>query len=454
VSEHLTKQNITAYQNGSLSAERLLQAFDHIAVCESCRKQIGEGLPVRASIENWQSDFTAVVPEHIAYEQLAAYVDKKVAGLERETIESHIKLCAECAQEARDLSAFGAEFGSAPPSESTVTSASPVAANPAPGFWQRVLAFWRTPRYWVPLQLAGTAAIIFLCVWVATNALRSDNKQLQSDLAKARQENEALQQEASATQNAVANLQEQLADLQQSQLQNLKPEEGNGLLVALNDGAGQITLDKAGNLTGLTALAPVYQQMVKTAILSERLQTPASLGNLVGKAGTLMGGSGEGVAFALLGPVGTSVATDRPTFRWREVKGASSYLVAVYDENFNWVATSHPITSSSWTTPNALERGATYFWQVSAIKDGREIKSPVPPAPEAKFRIIEQEKADELVKLKRSSANSHLAGGLIDAREGLLDDAEREFEALLQANPKSVIARKLLTNVKALRRSR
>jgi hypothetical protein len=39
--------------------------------------------------------------------------------------------------------------------------------------------------------------------------------------------------------------------------------------------------------------------------------------------------------------------------------------------------------------------------------------------------------------------------GVLYAQAGLLDDAEREFSALLRANPKSEVARKLLSNVRA-----
>src|SRR4029453_560510 len=102
--------------------------------------------------------------------------------------------------------------------------------------------------------------------------------------------------------------------------------------------------------------------------------------------------------------------------------GATSYLVAVYDSNFNWVATSQPITTVAWTPTSPLRRGETYIWQVTAIRADKEIKSPVPPAPEAKFKVIEQSKLEELTQLKKAASNSHLAAGLIFAREGLLDD--------------------------------
>ena len=457
MAQHLTKQHIEACRAGQLSADSLPYVYDHIAVCEACRKMIGSAPQLRASLDNWKKDFAIEPLEHLPYEQLAAYAEEKIDNVEREIVESHIKICRQCSQEAQDLMAFSADFNPSIARESTVnqvTLSSPVGQAASPDFREKFVAFWRQPRFWIPLRLAGTAAAILLCLWLATNALRSENRELKTELAKVREQNQSLQQETLATNHMVENLQAQLSELQRSSSQSAQPEDGNTVIAALNDGAGQITLDKAGNLTGLKDLPPVYQQMVKTTLLTERLQTPSTMGDLIGRAGTLMGGAGEGIAFALLSPVGTNVSTDRPAFRWGAVKGAASYLVAVFDENFNYVATSQPLSTTSWTSTNALKRGAIYFWQVSAMKDGKEIKSPVPPAPEAKFRVLDQTKTDELSQLRRSSANSHLAAGLLYAREGLLDDAEREFETLIKSNPKSAIARKLFNQVRAFRRTK
>jgi hypothetical protein len=83
------------------------------------------------------------------------------------------------------------------------------------------------------------------------------------------------------------------------------------------------------------------------------------------------------------------------------------------------------------------------------MKDGTEIKSPVQPAPEARFKVLERMKEDELKRAESSYANSHLVLGTLYAQAGLLNDAEREFRALLAANHKSTVAQKLLRDVRA-----
>jgi hypothetical protein len=164
-----------------------------------------------------------------------------------------------------------------------------------------------------------------------------------------------------------------------------------------------------------------------------------------------MGGSGEGVSFALLSPVGTVVETDHPTFRWRPLSGATTYALNVYDSSLNTVATVDRLSATQWMAARPLKRNEVYTWQVTAVKDGQEITSPVPPAPEAKFKVLDRARAEELRMAKKTYPDSHLILGAVYKKAGLLDDAEREFKALLSANPNSPVAQKLLQDVKSLR---
>jgi hypothetical protein len=92
-----------------------------------------------------------------------------------------------------------------------------------------------------------------------------------------------------------------------------------------------------------------------------------------------------------------------------------------------------------------------YAWQVKALKDGRVFISPSPPARQAKFRILDRARADELSRARRAYASSHLALGLLYAQSGLLDEAERELRVLQRANPNSETADRLLRQVREMR---
>jgi len=61
--------------------------------------------------------------------------------------------------------------------------------------------------------------------------------------------------------------------------------------------------------------------------------------------------------------------------------------------------------------------------------------------PEAKFKVLEEEKARELTHLKRAS--SHLALGVFYAREGMAAEDEKDFQILVDSNPQSSIPQML-----------
>ena len=187
--------------------------------------------------------------------------------------------------------------------------------------------------------------------------------------------------------------------------------------------------------------------MIARALTTGRVETSPELQQLSQKSGNLMG-AGEGVAFALTQPVGRVLLSDQATFQWHELAGATGYVVSIFDSNFNKITSSPALRHPSWTSPQ-LVRGRTYSWQVTATKDGKEIVSPAPPAPTAKFKILERAKADELSRAKQT--NSHLLLGVLYARDGLLNEAEREFRELARKNPDSSVARNLLRSVQTQR---
>ena len=162
----------------------------------------------------------------------------------------------------------------------------------------------------------------------------------------------------------------------------------------------------------------------------------------------MRGGMETPSTFAPWAPVDVVIETDRPTFRWRALEGAQYCVVTIYDAKLRQVGSSGPVTRSEWTTPNSLERGVTYSWQVSAVKDGETIVTPKPPLPEARFRVLDQRAVSALAKLKESAANSHLAMGVFYWQHGLLEEAEREFQALANANPNSPVVKVLLTSIR------
>jgi hypothetical protein len=230
-------------------------------------------------------------------------------------------------------------------------------------------------------------------------------------------------------------------------------EGGEAVVIAqLNDGAGQMVLDGNGKLSGVDHLPPVYQQMIRNTLTTKRLEKPPLLAELVRPDSLYMRArDNQEVRFLVISPVGIVMISDRPTFRWSPLEGATGYFVEVYDDKLRQIITSPQLIDTSWTSPQSLKRGGIYSWQVTAIKGGEEFSSPRPPAPQAKFRILDETLANELVQARRAYASSHLTLALLYTKAGLLDEAEEEFRALQKANPRSAVPHSLLVSLKAMR---
>jgi hypothetical protein len=156
--------------------------------------------------------------------------------------------------------------------------------------------------------------------------------------------------------------------------------------------------------------------------------------------------------FLPLAPVGTVIESDRPTFRWRKVEDGRVYTVMIYDSRLRNIQNSGPLEGTEWTVSTPLTRGVTYTWQIRAVKDGTTLISPKPPAPEARFRVLDRATLTTLDNVRHVQGKSHLAMGVFYWNHGLMDEAQREFESLASANPQSRVAAQLLASLRSLRR--
>lgn len=144
------------------------------------------------------------------------------------------------------------------------------------------------------------------------------------------------------------------------------------------------------------------------------------------------------------------VQDTRPQLSWTPVAGAAGYTVTVVDDEADSeYARSPSITATRWRPGSDLVRGRTYRWFITAkMSDGREEQSPRPPAPVARFGVLSREAAAELNKRTQECSGSHLLLGMVYARAGVLDKAERELKLLVHDNPTSALPKALLRSVR------
>lgn len=469
MSEHLSEQKVDRYRQRLMSPAELLDADDHLATCATCCQMLKDPQRLQNAFASVRSELGAVIKtklEHPSYEQLAAYVDSELDDVDREIVKSHMDMCSSCAAETRDLLAFKAALAAETDRAFETSTAQP--ARHAPTRLRRFMASWQLPFNLSPLQAAGALAVasVFLGIVAAVWLRREMAAPAPTEVAQvnptpsmtmpspATSMPPALLDPATEQHNANQAKNQPAPDSQTATprtRQKVVQSPPQNEVLSLNDGNSRIVLDRQGNVRGLESLPPAYQKAVREALTTQSAQTSSIGTELAGQAGTLMGGGSEGVSFPILSPVGIVVRTTRPLFRWGSIEGATSYSVKVYDSNLRKVAESPQLSGTQWSPAQSLERGSLYLWQVTAMKDGAEIISPVAPAPEAKFMVLEQDRADELTEAERKYAASHLTLGILYARSGLLEDAEREFQALVKANPDSPVARKLLRDVRAAR---
>jgi anti-sigma factor RsiW len=405
--EHLSQKQVENYSIRQLSAAELLAVSDHLGECEVCRGRVERslsgdvaflGLHEEAFSEN------GFESAHLAAGQTADYVDQKLAGEALQMVDDHLSGCEQCAVAVADLRAFRNEI--APSLDRRYGPAS------ASGGWRQKFASLFKEG---PVPAFGAAALAVLVVatiaWLVWRTREEKAPQVV----------------------AVSSPTPQVSQPTPSPEPSLQPSPAPEVVAQLNDGE----------------VPPAYQNLVKKALTSQRIERSSQLQGLTRRGSSLMGSNNQPREFSVLEPVGSVLLTDRPAFRWSAMEGATGYVVEVYDDQFKLAASSPQLTDRSWT--QSLPRGKIYSWQVKAIKDGQEITSPRPPAPQAKFRILDAAKANELARAKRAYSSSHLTLGLLYADAGLLKEAEQEFRLLLRSNPNSPLARTLLRQVQSLK---
>lgn len=474
VLEHLSAELVERYRRRQLEPSELLDAQAHADACVDCRARLERAAGLDSAFESLRADLSGSLqdsadePEHLPYEQLAAFADGQLDEVDSEIAESHFAVCQACTDDLADLRRYKA-IAEAPP------------ARAPQSLRQRLFAFLPAFSFGGMQAVAAVAAfaVLLLGVWLAvrrergtdgvesarvepvkrnitvptpqpappssrtSGVVNADSPTPQGDGNSSKPSNDDVQSTTDARtrhQPAVERAKPQ------------SPPDSPPDTYTLADGEVEVAYDSRGNLRGLEELPASVRLAVRDSLRRQKVAVPRTLDALKGGSGVLMSGAAtaqSGVPFALLSPVGKVVRSDRPAFRWRALEGADGYTVAVVDANFKQVAQSPKLSATEWTPPTPLRRGAIYFWQVTANSpDGGEVTSPAPTAPQAKFQVLDERALGELRLMEQSGSKSHLARGTLYAGAGLLDEARAEFEKLVEQNPRSRVARRLLQSVR------
>ena len=448
MTEHLTQRQLEDYRLQQLRVAELLSVSEHLGECETCRRRMERSADGDAAFLALRSEVLGATPEisaprparsHLSAEQTALYVDGDLSGEALQTVADHLTFCERCALAVDDLREFSDRLA-----PSLEREYQPADSSAAAGWWRRTAASLTALLQASPRPAFGSALAFLLLAtaagWLVWRAPQAGGPKQELAVAHAPSPEPA----------PVAALPAPPAATPAAAPKQPPPAP---VVAQLNDGGGLLALDRSGRLSGAEGLPPAYRAAAKQALAGGRLGRSSQLAGLARPPSSLMSSDQkDGSGFSVIGPDGSVLLTDRPTFRWSPLEGATGYVVEVYDDKYNPVATSPQLAAHEWAATRPLPRGKVYSWQVKAVRDGQEITAPIPPAPQARFRVLDQTKANELERARRAYRSSHLTLGLLYAEAGLLQEAEQELRKLRKANPDSEVARRLLRQVQALRR--
>lgn len=422
MSRHISSIQVEDYYKHRLSTAELLEVDDHLSQCVDCRRLIESRMAASAVLLYGDLASESTIDPHPTFEQSAAFVDGLLTGDERRSLEDHLASCAQCAPLIDDLRSFRNQV--APQLDHEVQPRLvPGSNNASPS----KSASFKFPM-WLYASI-GAVLLLSIAAWVVWR-FRSTN----------------VKRDAIVVVTPTATTSPTL----QSASPTPVAQDAGTVLVRLNDGGSSLSINSQGELVGAEAWLPEYQRMARDALINQRVEKSSQLSGLNRRGSSLMGGDDKGQTFSVIEPAGKIIFTDHPVFRWSVLTGATGYIVEVYDAKFNAVATSPTVTGNSWAA-SSLKRGDLYSWQVKATKDGQEFLAPRPPAAQARFRILDQASAAEISRARRDYASSHLLLGLLYAKAGLLEEAERELSALQAANPDASVLRRLSESIRASR---
>jgi hypothetical protein len=427
MTHHLSTLEIKQLCVSALPEVELAAATLHTAECQVCDQRFIEELkrqrgpvPFNFTLEPefWFRN------EHLEFDDLVGLAENTFDEETREIINIHLSTCESCREDVRSFLAFRKTIAGEMNVSYGPTNYEPNDDSRMAQWWQRLE---RRPVY-------AAAAIVLVAVAVLIGVIALSRKSGPLEANKQEQTNRDSERSPGISPTPAPSV------------------EDFAKVAILKDAGGEVTIDKDGRITGLDEVSENSRQYVARAALSEQIVPSDVLRHLAGEQGGLRGNDDGPQGFRLLYPVRRVVTEARPVFRWESLPGVSSYRVYLLDQDGNQVVQGEelPPTQTQWKAPTPLRRGQIFSWVVNAMVDGKKVISPSASSPEMKFAVLSTADFQELSRLKKS--NSHLALGVFYARVGLLNEAEREFEGLVELNPQSELPRKLLQSVRTIRK--
>ncbi len=432
---HISDDIISSFRSGSLSAEDTINCAEHLELCFDCNLRFGNVLTNEDYPRAFILDFspkTYLTDEHLDYEQLSDYLEDKLDEDEAEIVNVHIGLCLRCRKDLLSLKDFRRSIEP----ELRLRYASPTLLNRLAEY----LGLTGRPRIIIAYSTLITL-IVMGCLVLTIHLRRNQKSTTDTSLAPSPS---PVTNEIPPVKSEVKKESPQLHSVIEDRKRNTIGRGEPGAVVGIYDNGRWYRLDHNGNPTGLKAIPADLRADVADLLRGRSLSAPVSLNELTGPEISERGVADNQERLVLLSPLETLIEEDRPLFKWNPLKGATSYEVQIVDDEFNLVMQSPGLAATEWSVTKPLMRDNVYMWQVIAYKAGEIIESQTRQT--GRFRIISAKKLRE-IESARKIITSRLALGVYYFREGLLYNAQREFQVLVNTNPDSEIARNIFRKI-------
>jgi anti-sigma factor RsiW len=336
-----------------------------------------------------REETTSAAAGNLSYEELVEYLDEDIEPIRRRELSKKLQGSPASRAELADLAKFRDEINTFAPNE----------MSHAPIDGKRILVFPRTAMRWA-LPIAAAIALTGGAIWRATR------------------------------------------------------DNGAAGTVTLRDGDRSILLKASGRLRGLAEVPHELLPVIATAMREGKLEIPAAIQSIASNREILAGAPEKPSEFQVKSPIATAVRERMPHFNWRAQPGAAQYRIRIVD----WQSGEVVMTGESdgprteWAPAEPLDAGKVYQWQVEALRDNDIIsRSPKPPEPEARFKILSDNERLKVESVIRSAGRSHLALAVTYTQAGLLDEAIDQLRILAKENPDSQIPLELIAQIETAR---
>lgn len=459
MTDHVSTSNMRLFCARALPEVDLIEIARHLADCSQCHRLLVSSLREKG----FETPRFTLAPafwlrhEHIDYDQLVDLADDRLDASERGAIDAHLKICLVCEEDVGSFIAFREQIDKEMQLASTgVVEESTREKRP---WFARWLVLGWNPAYAAAMILIGIALVIGVAVLLKRRAGNLEAKQTpppQGIVSPATQ-TPTPQNQAVALQPTPAPVPSEQSPrhapspaLTVKNREPLKPVENAGTVAVFNDESGTVTVDKVGNVSGLDEIPQNTRREIGETLVAQNIKAPEIAIELAGAPINLRGPAND-PTFKLLSPARTVIISDRPSFEWEKLSRAANYKVVLGDLKGHAVATSEllPSNQTQWTPLTPLKRGEIYSWGVEATVDSKKIYAPGTTETEMKFKVLSESSVRELEQLKK--VRSHLALGVFYANEGMVAEAEREFQILVRDNPRVPVLKKLLMQIQSWR---